>query len=262
MEATRFSIITITRNNRAGLRKTAQSILHQTDKNYEWIIIDGASSDGTADDLSSYTSANVTSEPDRGIYDAMNKGIDRAHGDYLIFMNAGDEFAAPDILEKIARHTTTRPEFIYGDSREGGYLKHARAHTKILWGLFTHHQAMFYRRESLGTLRYNRNYKIAADYDLTLRFLSSSPLRGGDKGESENIEKRSIIYVPIPICVFEQGGVSQTNAKQGRDEQFQSRKNNKAVSTIKNHMIRTGQWGLWTLRTTFPFLYRIIRICL
>ncbi len=86
-----FSVITVTRNNLVGLRRTHESLRIQSCGDYEWIVVDGASDDGTADYLKK-TGANWVSEPDRGIYDAMNKGIARAQGRWLIFMNAGDEF--------------------------------------------------------------------------------------------------------------------------------------------------------------------------
>lgn len=235
-----FSIITITRNNKLGLQKTAVSIQNQTYKNFEWLIIDGASTDGTQNDFSNYSLAKIISEPDKGIYDAMNKGIDRAIGDYLIFMNAGDVFASYDILEKISDMARTQPDFIYGDSREDNHNKRARSHQKINWGMFTHHQSMFYNRKGLGGLRYNINYKIAADYDLTLKFLKT---------------KKNIIYVPTPICIFEMAGVSQTNAKLGRDEQFLSRQKNKSCGQLQNHLIRLIQLCRFKLRKYLPSLY-------
>ncbi len=246
---TKFSIITITYNNRDGLSRTAESIQKQTNTHYQWIIIDGASTDGTRDDFVHYTSATIISERDNGIYDAMNKGINNATGDYLIFMNAGDAFASSDILEKVFPLTQSNPDFIYGDSREDNHYKRARSYLKINWGMFTHHQAMLYRRESLGNLRYDLNYKIAADYDLTLQFLFSSPLGRGMKGEG------LITYIPIPICIFETGGVSQTNAKQGRDEQFISRQKNKSCGQFQNYLIRLIQLFRYKIRKYIPLLY-------
>lgn len=252
-----FSIITITRNHKSGLSKTAKSILEQTSQNYEWIIIDGASTDGTENDFINYSTAKIISEPDRGIYDAMNKGIDKATGDYLIFMNAGDVFASSDVLEKIAPLTKSHPHFIYGDSLEDRYYKAARSHHKINWGMFTHHQSMFYNRKDLGLLRYDLNYKIAADYDLTIRFLFPSPLGRGIKGEGSGLY---IFYTPTPICIFETGGISQTNAKQGRDEQFTSRQKNKSCGQLKNHLIRLIQFIRYIIRKYMPLIYwKIIR---
>jgi putative colanic acid biosynthesis glycosyltransferase len=103
-----FSIITVTRNNLEGLRRTHVSLRAQSYADYEWIIIDGASSDGTVNYLEGLA-ARSWSEPDEGIYDAMNKGLARARGDYLLLMNAGDSFAAPDVLQKIADAIRAQP---------------------------------------------------------------------------------------------------------------------------------------------------------
>lgn len=239
-----FSIITITRNNRAGLKDTALSIQNQTNKTYEWIIVDGASTDGTQDDFVNYSSAIIISEPDKGIYDAMNKGIAMAEGNYLIFMNAGDQFASPDMLDKIFPLTLNHPDLIYGDSMEGGHYKTARSPAYMNWGLFTHHQAIFYSRTALGDMRYNAEYKIAADYDLTLRFLK---MHGGAE------------YISEAICVFEQGGISQQQVKCGRDEQFLSRKNIRSCSWIKNWIIKTIQTMAWQIRCHASWLYWFIK---
>src|SRR5690606_1825584 len=95
-------LITVTKDNLFGLQVTAQSIQAQSEKDYEWIVIDGASTDGTQDYLQSAPAAWI-SETDRGIYDAMNKGIERATGRYVLFLNAGDMLSDPDILSTLAR---------------------------------------------------------------------------------------------------------------------------------------------------------------
>lgn len=235
-----FSVITITYNNRNGLSKTATSILSQTNQNFEWIIIDGHSTDGTKDDFDQYSKAIIISEPDNGIYDAMNKAIDASKGHYIIFMNAGDVFADNNVLKNIEPYTMDKIDFIYGDSFEGGHLKKARSADRINWGMFTHHQAMFYNRYSLGRLRYDLTFKIAADYDLTLRFLALA---------------KKVIYVPIAICIFELGGVSQRHATLGRDEQFISRQKNQSCSPIKNQAIRLGQIIRYKIRQYVPNIY-------
>lgn len=235
-----FSIITITFNNRDGLCKTSTSVQSQIYKNYEWIIIDGDSNDGTQHDFINYSSANIISEPDKGIYDAMNKGINCATGEYIIFMNAGDIFANENVLNDISKLCSANPDFIYGDSEEDGHLKRARHHSKINWGMNTHHQAMLYKRSTLANDRYNITYRIASDYDLTLRFLKTI---------------KNVTYIPLPICIFEVGGVSQKNVKLGRDEQFKSRQENKSCHMISNHIIRIGQIVRYTMRQYTPKLY-------
>lgn len=180
----RFSIITITKDNDDGFTWTDQSLKTQTFTDYEWVVIDG------------------DKEPDNGIYDAMNKGIERAKGDYIIFMNAGDMFASPDVLETIAKYDA---DFIYGDSLD----KKSKHHSRMQRGMFTHHQAMVYRREILKKLRYDEQYSIAADYKLTLQFINISCC---------------ICNINKVFCIFKIGGISQRNAKQGRIEQIQIRR--------------------------------------
>lgn len=246
--AARISIITITYNNRDGLRRTAESVLSQTGRDYEWIIVDGASTDGTQGDFSNYTKARITSEPDNGIYDAMNKGIEQSNGDYLIFMNAGDTFASPTILDSILNVIrNNNPDLIYGDAWEQGkggetFYKRAKPHSRILYGLFTHHQSIFYNRAALGKMRYDTSYRIAADYDLTLRFLQN--------------KARICQYVAEPICIFESGGISQKNIDTGREEQHRSREQN-GVSPFYNAMISRRQKLASLLRELCPALYHL-----
>lgn len=187
-----FSIVTITRNNLDGFAKTHKSINGQICKDFEWIIVDGASTDGTLDYIRNNNLESLCiSEPDKGIYSAMNKGIDRAKGDYLLFLNAGDSLADIDILSTLAMAINKHhPDFIYGDSLEEcksarPYYKKARNHKNFIWGMFTHHQAMLYRRAALNNLRYNEEYKIASDYEFTVRFL-------------QKIHR--IHYIPCAIC--------------------------------------------------------------
>ena len=184
----RFSIITITKDNPVGFSKTKASVESQTFKDYEWVVIDG------------------NTEHDNGIYDAMNKGIERSSGGYLIFMNAGDTFADSHTLSLISEYNS---DFIYGDAIEGHIIKRARPHTKIHQGMITHHQAMIYRRTSVDNLRYDEAYKLAADYKFTFQFLRRT---------------QNVHYIPYPVCVFEQGGVSQQYAPKVRQEEAAIRK--------------------------------------
>ncbi len=203
-------------------------------------MVDGASEDGTLDFLMGLVSANWISEPDDGLYHAMNKGIDKATGQYIIFMNAGDCFSSCDILKKITPLTHSQPDFIYGDSLEDNRYKRSRPHQRINWGMFTHHQSMVYRRLKLADMRYNTKYHVAADYDLTLRFLKRS---------------QKIDYLNYPICIFETGGLSQKQARLGRNEQFLIRHRNQSQPLIINAMIYLGQSLRMAIRTTLPQIY-------
>lgn len=249
-----FSIVTVTLNNIEGLKKTEHSIDNQTFTNFEWIVIDGSSTDGSLERLRNRRAETrraefpfkFISEADEGIYDAMNKGTENARGHYILFLNAGDELATAQTLELIAPHTEKKPEFIYGDALEPTetepIYKHARRYKELAWGMITHHQSMLYRRHTIRDfkIRYSLLYDIASDYDFTVRFL---------------LKAKKIVYIPKPICIFEQGGVSQQNAAKGRKEQFIIRENLRMVSTAKNLWIMIVQAFSWNLRTRLPWIY-------
>lgn len=178
-----FSIITITKGNPDGYARTRDSVKSQNFFDFEWVVVDG--------DI----------EEDDGIYDAMNKGIKRSTGTFMIFMNAGDTFAGPDVLSRMASFASY--DFLYGDAIEDGHIK--PAHHNIAYGMPTHHQAMAFRRSDL---RYDLKYEIAADYKYTAQAMA--------KGRCK--------YLGFPVCVFEQGGVSQRSTALARDEQKAIRK--------------------------------------
>lgn len=239
-----FSIITVTRNNLDGLRRTAISLQTQTSSNYEWIVIDGASTDGTISYMQRQPACFI-SAPDSGIYDAMNKGLAQARGTYVLFMNAGDSFAAGDTLARLHDDIGTQnSDFIYGDALEtlrDGRLayKKARALHHFRQGMITHHQAMLYRRDTIGPLRFDTHFRIAADFGFTHDFIEQS---------------KTIARVNFPVCVFEPGGLSQRESLRGRGEQFALRAR-RGCPAIKNGMIFTLQSGLWALRAAVPELY-------
>lgn len=198
----RFSIVTVTRNDLEGLKATCRSIAGQGFQGLEWIVVDGASTDATAGWLAQ-ASVTVpwhwTSEPDAGIYDAMNKGIERARGDYLIFMNSGDTFPDDRVLDRIAAEIAAADgpiDFLFGDAydRDRDGAMHYRAARDAAWrrvGMFTHHQAMVFRRGALNGLHYDPSHRYSADYAFVCTFL------GAD---------RPIRKVGFPICTFLLGG--------------------------------------------------------
>lgn len=173
----------------------------------------------------------------------MNKGIEKATGDYLLFLNAGDILAESGILAKIAARIGSE-DFIYGDSIESGYQKPARSHKNILSGMVTHHQAMLYKRQTIGSLRYDPSYKIAADYKFTLEFLKKT-------GKA--------LYCPFPICIFEPGGLSQRQVRLGRNEQFRARRELNACSLPLNAALYVLQTLLMGLRQNCPAAYWFLK---
>lgn len=258
-----FSIITVNLNHLDGLKRTCESVESQVFTDYEWLVIDGASTDGSFDFLhEKRKEANreakpfsFTSEVDKGIYDAMNIGMQRACGRYLIFMNAGDCFASAKTLEIIAPHTEKKPDFIYGDALETKknnakpHYKEARQYKEMPWGMFTHHQAMIYSRLKVRDwkMHYSLLYKIAADYDFTARFL---------------LNANKIIYIKQPICLFEHGGISQKQAFKGRREQYIIREKLEMLSQAKNLGIFIAQSIGWHIKAISPSLYDVLKALL
>ncbi len=244
-----FSIITVTKNNCGGLAKTATSITNQQRiDGFEWIIIDGASTDGTLAQLDTL-SAHSLSEPDDGLYDAMNKGIALATGEYIMFLNAGDQLARVDTLQAIIETLMALgPDFVYGDALEdtayGQFMKPAKPYTRYPYGMFTHHQSMIYKRALLQGLRYDQNYQIAADYDLTCRVLKHA---------------NDVHYMPVPLCIFESGGLSQQNAHIGRREQFEIRQHLKLLPRWRSALLYGQQSLGWAFRSFCPALFWHLR---
>ncbi|HBH25904.1 MAG TPA: colanic acid biosynthesis glycosyl transferase [Rhodospirillaceae bacterium] len=244
---TLFSLITITRDNLAGLRDTWTSVEAQDCDDYEWVVVDGASTDGTAQWLAGHPLADWRSVPDAGIYDAMNRGIERARGAWLLFLNAGDALAGPGVLRGLEAFIVAQPgaDFVYGDAlEEGGFYKPAKPAAAIARGMPTHHQAMLYRRAALGTLRYDTRWRLAADYALTARFL-----RGGAQAA----------YWPHAVCVFAPGGVSQQQAARARAEEWAIRRALGIAGPLGCAIIWLCQALALAVRRWAPWAYRWAR---
>lgn len=164
----RYSVITINYNNKVGLKRTIESVINQTSIDFEYIIIDGCSTDGSIDIIKQYASyINFwISEKDNGVYNAMNKGIAQAHGDYLIFMNSGDCFHSPDVLSTFSDYNE---DIICGKVIKGsstilsGHHKQTISLVDLMRGSLPH-QAMSIKRELLIKHPYDEHYKILSDW--------------------------------------------------------------------------------------------------
>ena len=167
-----LSIITINYNNQAGLERTMASVLSQTYTNFEYLVIDGGSTDGSKALIEQYQNdlAYWVSEPDTGIYHAMNKGIKQAKGDYLFFLNSGDDFVHTEALEQISKYLN-ETDIIYFDIHTiNGNSKAIKSSPAVLSFNYLHedlppHQATFIRKQLFDTLGYyDVNLKIVADW--------------------------------------------------------------------------------------------------
>jgi glycosyltransferase involved in cell wall biosynthesis len=177
-----ISVITVVFNRKEDLRDTINNIQQQSFKDFEFIVVDGGSNDGTLDVIKENSKAisDWVSEPDKGIYDAMNKGVSRAKGDWVIFMNAGDLFYDDNVLDFFSKKLLQCADAaaVYGDAEivEGDkvhiqyqYNRHLDLTKSII------HQSMFIRRDFLKEHPYDLRYKVMADYDNLLSISAVSP---------------------------------------------------------------------------------------
>lgn len=180
-----ISIITITYNAESTLPVTLESVDSQACNDFEHIIVDGNSTDSTLRLALSGGNRRVLSEPDHGLYDAMNKGLSMARGKYVIFLNAGDAFASPDILTLYARAAASDPDIIYADTDlvdgDGKVIGHRHFMVperltirSFATGMKICHQAFMVRREIAP--QYNMKYRFSADYDWCLRCMHNASL--------------------------------------------------------------------------------------
>ena len=180
-----FSIITVTYNAAQVLSTTLESGRGQSFTDFEYLVIDGASTDGTLElvEQAGIATATVWSEPDKGLYDAMNKAIDRAMGQYLIFLNAGDAFSTPETLARIAMKAQDQADVIYGQTQlvdatgKVVGMRHLSAPEHLTWrsfkdGMLVCHQAFIARRELCP--HYDLSYRFSADYDWCIKVLKQS----------------------------------------------------------------------------------------
>lgn len=201
----KLSIITINLNNRDGLQRTIDSVINQTFTDYEWVVIDGGSTDGSCELLkqNAYRFSYWISERDSGVYNAMNKGIVHSKGMYLQFLNSGDSLYEPTTLEKVFSDTHTA-DVIYGDTMlvKNGisqpiYCIHPSPMTLLyLVSGIINHQSAFFKRESVITNLYEERFSVTADLYLFMKLFLI-----GKKFE----------HIDIIIAFYDGNGISSNN---------------------------------------------------
>ena len=233
---TKFSIITITYNAGAFLPRTVESVLSQHYRDIEHIIIDGASTDSTlsvAQDYMqrSYAAQNghevrIVSEPDNGLYDAMNKGLRQASGDYICFLNAGDFFPNANVLDTIVSRSLTGksrqqlPAVIYGDTdivdNDGNFLRHRRLAPprNLTWrsfrkGMLVCHQAFYARLDIARTVPYDTRYRYSADVDWCIRVMKEAERMGA-----------GLAYVDSVVANYTQEGQTTKHHRDSLKERY------------------------------------------
>ncbi len=239
---TSFTIITCTYNASGVIGRTLESVASQTYPYVEHIVQDGKSGDDTIQLARQYPKVKVESEPDSGLYDAMNKAIRRATGDYLVFLNAGDKLYSSTTLEDIARQIadvepSELPAVIYGDTDivddNGKYIgpRHLSPPETLTWksfrrGMLVCHQAFYVRTDIARMIEYNVNYRLSADVDWCIRVMKKAE------------EMRLTLHnTHLTLCNYLAGGMSIKNHRKSLIERFRIMSRHYGlVTTIMMHL--------------------------
>lgn len=211
----KISLITVVFNGEKHIGSTIESVLNQTHPAIEYIVVDGKSTDGTLEVIGSYPGIHqVISEPDRGLYDAMNKGMKAATGDYVWFLNAGDQIYSTDTVERMLEGMEGNPDIIYGgtmiideEQNEVGDRR-LRPPEQLSWksfrqGMVVCHQSILVKRELAPG--YNLEYRFSADIDWVIRASKKA-------GKIHNSR--------LVLSRFLEGGLTDHNIKAGLKERF------------------------------------------
>lgn len=251
----RISVITCTYNAADVLQRTLDSVAEQTFEGIEHIIMDGLSRDGTAEMARRYAEAEgqrgrgrsvtVVSERDGGLYDAMNKGIERATGGFLVFLNAGDKLHSKDTLRIVAEtaRKSGKAAVVYGDTdivdAEGAFLRRRRLSPpeRLTWrsfmrGMLVCHQSFYVRADLARFEPYNLRYRYSADVDWCIRIMKRAERNG-----------MSLVNTHAVLTDYLDGGMSVKNHRASLSERFR---------------IMRRHYGL--CRTVFMHLWFVVRM--
>ncbi len=239
-----ITLVTVTYNAAAVFQRTLESVACQSYKDYEHLIIDGASTDGTAVLASQYQQSQadgqvvVVSEPDKGLYDAMNKALRMAKGDYICFLNAGDKLHSSDTLAHIAeaiKSCSVPVGIVYGNTdivdEMGTFIRKRRLQppTQLTWKSFRHgmlvcHQS-FYVNKAIAQ-QYDLQYRFSADFDWCIRCMKE-----GERRQMSNLQLFE------PLCDYLAEGMTTKNHKASLRERFRiMQKHYGLIPTIALHL--------------------------
>ena len=242
---TKISIITVVYNSEKYIRRTIESIVGQDYPAIEYIIIDGKSKDTTMQIVNEYRDriAVIVSEPDKGLYDAMNKGLRLATGSYVLYINSGDALSSPTLLSDIFNNVPADSDVIYGDTQitdEDGNILHNRRHRppeQLTWrdykrGMLVCHQSFIAKRTLCD--EYDTQYRYAADFDWCLNIL---------------LKSRVVTNYGKDISLFMDGGQTKRTIVPGLKERYRimCKYYGKAKATFWNFIlgVKFGWWMIW-----------------
>ncbi|WP_316832340.1 glycosyltransferase family 2 protein [Pedobacter aquatilis] len=240
----KLTVITIVYNNVRDIERTIKSVLNQTYKSIEYIIIDGQSTDGTLAIVNSYSSSisKIISEPDKGIYDAMNKGLDLATGDYVLFMNSGDEIYDEHTVEDVFASAEGADIYygeteMYNDNWESLGRRRHEAPEEFNWrsfrfGMSISHQAIYIKRSII--VPYNLKYKYSSDIDWIIKAAKKSS---------------NIVNVHRYVAKYLVGGMSKKKHRESLKERFHIfTKYYGLIPNILNHFVIAGNLTFYFLK--------------
>jgi glycosyltransferase involved in cell wall biosynthesis len=239
-----LSVITVVYNNVTDIERTMLSVLNQTYPAIEYIVIDGKSTDGTLQVIERYKDklAKLISEKDKGIYDAMNKGIKAATGDYIMFMNSGDEFYSSDTVARVFAFAEDA-DIYYGETEmmdEAGNNLGRRRHAApeaftwkdFKYGMSISHQAIYIKRSLVEP--YDPKYQLSADIDWILRAAKKA---------------KKIVNVHAYVARYKVGGISKHKHRQSLLERFDiMKKHYGLLPTVLNHAVIAFNLGWYWLK--------------
>ena len=253
----KITVVTVTYNAEQTLERTLQSVASQTYPRVEHLIVDGLSVDGTLSLIQEYAEDNSVCdtpheiqfirEPDSGLYDAMNKAIDNANGDYLVFLNAGDKFHSDDTLERVVETVSsvhgnefdeaTWPAVLYGETDivddNGVFLRHRRLQTpevlswrSFLSGMLVCHQSFYVRTDMARQFHYNLRYRFSGDFDWCIRIMKDAQQQG-----------QSLFNTRMVLTDYLSEGMTTKNHRKSLMERFRIMcRHYGCVQTIRQHL--------------------------
>lgn len=246
----KLSIITINYNNVEGLQNTIDSVLSQTFTDYEWIVIDGGSNDGSRE-LIEKNSKHFTywcSEQDKGVYNAMNKGIAIARGEYVNFLNSGDRYCNSDILKEVFSEDRNG-DILYGDVRylySDKIIEEKAAYPLTLEHLCKStifHQSSFIRVSLLQESGYNEKLKIVSDWEKWVLWV---------------LQNKKYVYIPFVIAEMDPYGISHTNIAQRKAEREQVIERLISPCITRTHKIIEEQKEIYNYNPELGLVYNYI----
>jgi glycosyltransferase involved in cell wall biosynthesis len=239
-----ISVITVVFNGEEHIGRTIESVIGQTYKEVEYIIIDGKSTDRTLEIIGAYKGIHkLVSESDSGLYDAMNKGLKEARGDYVWFLNSGDQIYSQDTLETMVAAMPGMPDMIYGgtmiidEAQNEVGDRRLKPPDQLTWksfnqGMVVCHQSLIVKREAAP--EYNLEYRLSADIDWAIR---------SAKGAGEIHNSRQV------LSRFLEGGLTEHNIKAGLKERFAIMRHYYGlIPTILRHFVFGIRLGNFYLR--------------